>query len=143
VLLGKAGKRGAWEEQTFEGSIFSEGADLMDGREIALFAARSADEKKGTDIVIYDLRGLSDVADFFVIATAQSKAQSRALCDTICRELKVRGVQRMGQEGSRGGQWVLLDYGDCVIHVFSPALREYYALESLWGDAPKVEWKTG
>ncbi|MGD0089992.1 MAG: ribosome silencing factor [Planctomycetota bacterium] len=115
----------------------------MDGREIALYAARTADEKKGTDIVIYDLRGLSDVADFFVISTAQSKAQSRAVCDTISRELKTRGVHKMGLEGSSGGQWVLLDYGACVIHVFSPALREYYALESLWGDAPKVEWKTG
>jgi len=115
----------------------------MDGREIALFAARTADEKKGTDIVIYDLQGLSDVADYFVIVTAQSKAQSRAICDSICLELKHRGVHRLGQEGSGGGQWVLLDYGDCVIHIFSPALREYYGLESLWGDAPKVDWKGG
>lgn len=111
----------------------------MDGREIAVFAARIADERKGSDIVIYDLRGLSDVADFFVIATAQSKAQSRAICDNISRELKARGITRLGLEGGSGGQWVLLDYGACVIHVFSPALRDYYALESLWGDAPKVE----
>ena len=113
----------------------------MNGREIAVFAARTADEKKGSEIVIYDLQGLSDVADYFVITTAQSKAQSRAICDTISRELKHNGVHKLGQEGNAGGQWVLLDYGGCVVHVFSPALREYYALESLWGDAPKVDWK--
>ena len=113
----------------------------MEGREIALFAARTSDEKKGADIVIYDLKGLSDVADFFVITTAQSKAQSRAICESISHDLKKRGVHRIGQEGNAGGQWVLLDYGDCVIHIFSPALREYYGLESLWGDAPKVEWQ--
>lgn len=113
----------------------------MEGREIAVFAARTADEKKGTDIVIYDLHGLSDVADYFVIATAQSKAQSRAICDSISRELKAGGVHKLGQEGNTGGQWVLLDYGACVIHVFSVALREYYALESLWGDAPKLDWR--
>jgi len=114
----------------------------MNGREIAVFAARTADGKKGSQIVIYDLQGLSDVADYFVITTAQSKAQSRAICDTITGELKAGGVHKIGQEGNAGGQWVLLDYGDCVIHVFSPALREYYSLESLWGDAPKVDWKT-
>jgi len=114
---------------------------LMNARDIAVFAARTADEKKGVDIVIYDLQGLSDVADYFVITTAQSKAQSRAICETIARELKSCGVHRLGQEGNAGGQWVLLDYGGCVIHVFSPALRDYYALESLWGDAPKVDWE--
>ena len=114
----------------------------MNSREIAVFAARTADEKKGSEIVIYDLQGLSDVADYFVITTAQSKAQRRAICDTISRDLKQGGVHKIGQEGNTGGQWVLLDYGGCVVHVFSPALREYYALESLWGDAPKVDWKT-
>jgi ribosome-associated protein len=116
---------------------------VMEGREIALFAARTAEEKKAKDTIIYDLHGLSDVTDYFVITTAQSKAQSRAICESISHELKVRGVHRLGQEGSAGGQWVLLDYGDCVIHIFSPALREYYGLESLWGDAPKVDWQAG
>jgi ribosome-associated protein len=113
----------------------------MNVREIAVFAARTADDKKGTDIVVYDLQGVSDVADYFVITTAQSKAQSRAICDTVARELKTCGIKCLGQEGNAGGQWVLLDYGGCVIHVFSPALREYYGLESLWGDAPKVVWE--
>jgi ribosome-associated protein len=113
----------------------------MKGREIAAFAARIADEKKATDIVIYDLRGITDVTDYFVIATAHSKAQVRAIIEGVAKELKLLGIRKMGREGSDSGQWILLDYSDCVIHVFSPALREYYGLESLWGDAPKVDWR--
>jgi len=112
----------------------------MDGRDIALFAARVADEKRGEDIIIYDLRGLTDLTDYFVIATAHSKDQVRAIIETISKELKQAGTTKLGQEGSDNGQWILLDYSDCVIHIFSPELREYYGLESLWGDAPKVEW---
>lgn len=112
----------------------------MDGRDIALFAAKVADEKRGDDIIIYDLRGLTDLTDYFVIATAHSKAQVRAIIETISKELKLGGTTKLGQEGSDNGQWILLDYSDCVIHIFSPELREYYGLESLWGDAPKVEW---
>lgn len=112
----------------------------MKGRDIATFAARTADEKKGTDIVIYDLRGLTDITDYFVIVTAHSKAQIRAILESIARQLKVIGVKKVGQEGNESGRWVLLDYGDCVIHIFSPELRDYYALESMWGDAPKMNW---
>jgi ribosome-associated protein len=113
----------------------------MTGIEISLFAARSASEKKGEDIVIYDLRGISDVSDYFVVVTAQSKLQVRAIVSGIERGLKDLSVRPLGVEGSSGGQWVLIDYADTVIHVFSPALREYYALEALWGDAPKIDWE--
>ena len=110
---------------------------MIYGRDIALFAARMADAKRGMDIVIYDLHGLTDITDYFVIVTAQSKAQGRAIFESIHRELKSRGLKKMGQEGNEAGNWVLLDYSDCVIHIFSPELREYYGLESLWGDAPR------
>ena len=113
---------------------------MLSGLEISLFAARAADEKKATNIVIYDLHGLTDITDYFVIATAQSKAQINAILDSISRGLKAQGLHRLGQEGEENGQWVLLDYGDTVVHIFSPALREYYGLELLWGDAPKVAW---
>ena len=113
----------------------------MNGRDIALYSAQAADEKKATDIVVYDLHGITDITDYFVIITAQSKAQAHAIVETISRALKAQGVQRMGREGEENGQWVLLDYCDCVVHVFSPALRDYYALESLWGDAPKLDWQ--
>ncbi len=107
-------------------------------REKARAVAHMLEEHKGEDTVILDLTHVSSFTDYFVITTAQSKAQCRAICDTILRELKHIGVHKLGQEGNAGGQWVLLDYGGCVVHVFSPALREYYALESLWGDAPNV-----
>ena len=114
----------------------------MDGLALALFAARSADDKKGEDVVIYDLRGLSDVADYFVVATAQSRMQARAIVGAIEKGLKDQGVFKFGQDGSSvTNQWILLDYADCVIHVFSQPMREFYSLESLWGDAPKVEWR--
>ncbi|HYG75020.1 MAG TPA: ribosome silencing factor [Planctomycetota bacterium] len=113
---------------------------LMNGRDIAVFAARTADDKKATDIVIYDLRGLSDISDYFVLVTAHSRAQTRAILESVARELKRAGIHRIGQEGNDAGRWVLLDYGDCVVHIFSPDLREYYALESMWGDAPRLDW---
>jgi ribosome-associated protein len=112
----------------------------MSGRDIALFAARMADDKKGENIIIYDLRGLTDLADYFVIVTAKSKAQVRAIVESIALDLKKIGTHKYGQEGNENGQWILLDYADCVIHIFSPALRDYYGLESLWGDAPRVDW---
>src|SRR4029078_716688 len=79
---------------------------LMNGRDIAAFAARTADDKKGTDILIYDLRGLTDVNDYFVIVTAHSKAQIRAIIETIARDLKEIGIRKMGQEGNESGRWV-------------------------------------
>ena len=122
------------------GDVLTEDRALISGREIALFAARTADEKKGTDIVAYDVRGMTDITDYFVIVTAQSRAQIRAIYESIARELKSSGLHKLGQEGNESGNWVLLDYADCVIHIFSPQLREYYGLESLWGDAPKLNW---
>lgn len=113
----------------------------MTGRYIALAAARIAGEKKGQDIVVYDLRGISDVADFFVVVTALSKIQIGAISGEIERSLKKEGLFALGVEGSSGSQWILLDYADTVVHLFSQELREYYNLESLWGDAPKVEWQ--
>ena len=112
----------------------------MTGHDLALFAARTADAKKGSEIVIYDLHGISDVTDYFVLVTADSKLQARAIIGSIEKDLKDRGVRKLGQEGSPQSQWMLLDYSDVVIHVFSPELREYYSLETLWGDAPTVEW---
>lgn len=112
----------------------------MTGRDIAIFSALTAEDKKAEDIVIYDMRGLMDVTDYFVIATAFSRSQVRAIVESIKRDLKILGTRKIGQEGSEAGSWILLDYADCVVHVFSPELREYYSLETMWGDAPKVDW---
>lgn len=115
----------------------------MEGRKIARTAALLADDKKGLDLVIYDLRGLSDVTDYFVIVTAQSKLQSRAIAAAVEKGLRDLGVRKMSLEGNADSRWVLLDYGPVVVHIFSADLREYYSLESLWGDAPKVDWNKG
>ena len=112
----------------------------MTGLEIAFHAARLADEKKGGDIVVYDLRGISDVADYFVVATAHSRLQIQAIAFGIEKSLKEQGILPLGAEGGNDSQWMLLDYVDAVLHVFSPEMRKYYGLESLWGDAPKLEW---
>jgi ribosome-associated protein len=111
----------------------------MNGRDLAIFSARTADDRKADDVVVYDVRGITDVTDYFVIATAHSRSQVRAVVESIKKALKTINIRKMGQEGDEG--WVLIDYTDCVVHVFSPELREYYSLESLWGDAPKVNWK--
>lgn len=113
----------------------------MTGRDIAIFAAVQADDKKGGEIRVFDVRGLSDVTDYLVLVTAQSKLQIRAILHGIEKGLKERDERVIGSEGDANSQWMLLDYADCVIHVFSPELRQYYNLESMWGDAPTVDWQ--
>ena len=114
----------------------------MEGREIAIFCAQSCADFKGDDIQVLDLRGLTDVADYFVIASFDSLPQMKAVVDSISREAKVRKVSRLGVEGADVGRWVLMDFIDCVIHLFDPEVRRYYELETLWGDAPRVSWES-
>lgn len=103
-------------------------------------AAELALEKKARDVMVLDLRGLSSATDHFVLATGGSDIQIRAIADHVEDELKKEGVRPSHVEGKGGGQWVLLDYIDFVVHVFHPTTRGYYQLETLWGDAPRVEF---
>ena len=96
-------------------------------RKCAIIAARAADEKKATDIMVQEVRELIGVTDYFVIVTASNSRQVDAIIDEIHREV------------SRDGSWSLLDYGNIVVHVFQPETREYYRLEALWNDAPVVD----
>jgi len=98
-------------------------------------------EKKAEDIVILDLRGLTDFAQFFIICTATSEVHSHALCDYIVETLEKEGLRPFSIEGYTYGRWVLIDYIDFIIHIFLQDVREYYNLELLWGDAPKLELK--
>ncbi|MDR7556574.1 MAG: ribosome silencing factor [Armatimonadota bacterium] len=102
-------------------------------------AAAAADAKRAEDIVILDLRGQTLVTDYFVICTGTSRVQLRAIVDAIVEALDVPGLPM--REGDEESQWVLLDYGDVVVHVFGPETRAFYRLERLWGDAPEVPWK--
>jgi len=100
-------------------------------------AAELAHELKARDVIGLDLRGISSATDYFLIASGRSDVQVRAIAEHVVEELKSEGVRPMHVEGLQGGRWVLLDYIDFVVHVFHPHARDFYQLESLWGDAPR------
>ncbi len=106
-------------------------------------AAELALELKAQDVVVLDLRGISSATDFFVLASGTSDVQVRAVAEHITEELKKDGSRPDHVEGLRGGRWVLLDYIDFVVHVFHPQAREFYQLETLWGDAPRWDGAEG
>lgn len=109
-------------------------------KECALIAARAADEKKATDIMVQEVKGLISVTDYFVIATATNSRQVESIIDEIEeQERKIAGVKPLHREGTADGLWALLDYGEFVVHVFQPETREYYRLEALWNDAPIID----
>ncbi|MDR2715968.1 MAG: ribosome silencing factor [Coriobacteriaceae bacterium] len=115
-------------------------AQEMDARARALVAARAADEKKATDIMVQEVGELVSVTDYFVIATAANNRQVQAIIDEIEeKERTIAGVKPHHREGTRDGLWALLDYGDFVVHVFQPETRDYYRLEALWNDAPVID----
>lgn len=93
-------------------------------------------DRKGRDIAVLDLRGLSSATDFFLLATGTSDIHVRSIAEHIVEELKKEDVRPNHVEGLQGGRWVLIDYIDFVVHVFHPAARDFYELERLWGDAP-------
>jgi ribosome-associated protein len=108
-------------------------------RKLALAAAKVADERRCSDIVVLDLRGKSPATDYFVIATGTSDRQRRTVADGICEAAREQGHQRFGSAGYEQGRWILLDFVDVVIHIFDAEYRDYYALELLWGDAKKLK----
>jgi len=96
-------------------------------------------EKKAEDLVVMDLRGRSDVCDFFVLASGRSSIQVKALAKHLHKELLGAGHKPKGLEGMEDGRWALLDFFDVVVHIFHTEVREYYQLEKLWGDAPRLD----
>ncbi len=109
--------------------------------ERAQACARIADDNRGKDILLLDLRQATPLVDFFVIVTATSRRQSHAIASEIDQAMKKLGEAKLGLEGSEEGRWTLIDYGDFVVHIFSPEDRAYYALEEIWGDAPQLDWQ--
>lgn len=109
---------------------------VKDNRELALLIAKACDDKKGRDVVLMNMEGLTSATDYFVICSAGSSTQVRAIADNI-EDMLLEQEDRafLRKEGYREGEWVLLDYGDVVAHIFQQDSREYYALEQLWGDA--------
>lgn len=101
-------------------------------------ALEAADDLKARDIVALDLRGLSDAADFFVVASGTSDAHVRGIADSVMARLGRLGMSAHHVEGLAAGRWALLDFVDFVVHVFHPEARAFYQLERLWNDAPAV-----
>jgi ribosome-associated protein len=120
----------------------SPGARSERALERALAAARTAAENRGRDIIILDLRSITSEFDYFVLATGSSGRQLRAMSDEIDHTLK-HGMhdRRLGIEGSHDSRWILLDYGDVVIHLFDDEARRYYALDELWCEAKPVPFE--
>lgn len=114
----------------------------MEALEIARLCAKYADDKKAESIVLLDLRGLSPVTDFFVICTAGSNPQLRAVRDNIVQEMRdAHALKPLFSDGSYESQWLIVNYPNVLVHILSPEKREYYALEELWGDAPELTWE--
>jgi ribosome-associated protein len=106
-------------------------------RPTAVAIARAALDKKGEDVTVLDVRGLTSYADYFVVVTADSDRQASAIADHVETVMKQQGVSKVGVEGYETGRWILVDYGDVVAHVMNRESRGFYDLEGLWADAPR------
>jgi ribosome-associated protein len=109
----------------------------------AILCARVAEDNKARDVVVLDMRDITPLYDFFVIATGASRRQIHTLAEEIDAELRAVGESRRSIEGYDASKWVVQDYGDLVIHLFDPDTRQYYGLEDLWADAPRLDWTRG
>ena len=105
-----------------------------------LHHARVAADNKARDVVVLDMRGITPLYDFFVLATGVSRRQIHTISEEIDAALHREGDHRHSIEGYEASKWVVQDYGDVVVHVFDPDKRQYYGLEDLWADAARVDW---
>ena len=108
----------------------------MTSEDLVEAIAGFAGDAKAIDLVALDVRGVLDYTDWFVICTGNTERQTKAIRDAVHEDLKRDGLLPARVEGEREARWILLDYLDCVAHVFTPEAREFYRLEQLWGEAP-------
>jgi ribosome-associated protein len=107
----------------------------------ACLCARIADEYRGRDTIVLDLTQVTPIFDFFVLSTATSARQMRAIAEDVERVLSAEGSHPLSTEGTTSATWVLQDFGDVVLHLFTPEARKLYDLEHLWADAAPVDWQ--
>lgn len=105
---------------------------------IANIAVQAAKDKKASNVTVLDIREVTVIADYFIICSGFSRTQVRAIVENVQDKLKEEGIMALRREGFQEANWVLLDYGDVIVHVFQDAERLFYNLERLWGDAPVV-----
>ena len=113
-------------------------SDDLTSREKAILCAQVAVSFKALDLVLLDVTGLSSFADFFIICSGKSSRQVQGIADNMEAQLKERRLRPLGVEGQREGQWILMDYGDVIVHIFYEPVRAFYDLESLWSEAKRV-----
>lgn len=104
-------------------------------------AARAAADKKASDVIVLAVGELIVITDYFVIASGTTERQVRTIADSVERALASKGVKPLRREGLEHGRWALLDFVDIVVHVFTDEERDYYELERLWKDAPRLRWE--
>lgn len=113
----------------------------MDNRKTKNQIIELIQEKKGFDIVVLDLKKVTTIADFFIICTGSVPQHVNAIADYVMDKLEENGIKNWHVEGKQAQSWILIDYVDIVVHVFTPESREFFRLEKLWSDAKKVEVK--
>jgi ribosome-associated protein len=111
---------------------------LLDPAQLARAAADAASDKKASDVLLLDIREVTTVADYFVICSGNNPRQIQTIADTIDEELGKQGAALLHREGTAETGWILLDFGDVIVHIFGPKEREYYRIERLWSEAKTV-----
>ncbi len=114
------------------------GKGTLSSKDLARHIAQTASDKKASDVVLLEIGRMTVIADYFVICTGTSERQISAITKAIVEDLGQEGVWPHHQEGTADTGWVLLDYGDVIVHIFGPTERDYYRLDRIWADAPKV-----
>jgi len=117
--------------------VFVEGV-LLDSAQLAKVAVDVASDKKASDIILLDIREVTTIADYFVICSGNNPRQIQAIADAVDEELGKQGANVLHREGVAETGWVLLDFGDVIVHIFGAKEREYYRLERLWSEAKTV-----
>lgn len=111
---------------------------LSGSHEQAIFIAQAAKDKKAEDVLVLEVGDLTSIADFFIFASGESERQVRGLTSYLEKEMALRYHTHPVIEGKETANWVLLDYGDIIVHIFRSDIRQYYALEKMWADAPQI-----
>ena len=149
VMASRAGSgsdilRHPWENGILSSQPTESGraAQIERSLERAALCAKVADEYRGENTLVLDLTAITPIVDFFVITSATSRRQMHAVADEADRVLKADDPHSPATEGYEGSTWILQDYGDVVLHIFSPEARRIYDLEHLWADAARIDWRS-